>query len=128
MNQINGKSGLQVFDYSDNKVRIIMKNGEPWFVLKDVCNILGIGNNRDVVARLDDDEKGVDNIDTLGGAQKLIIISESGFYKVIMLSRKPEAKRFQRWVTHEVLPSIRQHGAYVRSGLKHEAQLWFCSG
>jgi anti-repressor protein len=97
-----------------------MKAGEPWFVLKDVCDVLGIGNNRDVVARLDDDEKGVDNIDTLGGAQKLIIISESGFYKVIMLSRKQEAKKFQRWVTHEVLPSVRKHGAYITDSKMEE--------
>jgi anti-repressor protein len=116
----NNMCKLQTFFYNNNKVRIVMKDGEPWFVLKDVCDVLGIGNNRDVVTRLDDDEKGVDNIDTLGGNQKLIIISESGFYKVIMLSRKQEAKKFQRWVTHEVLPSIRKHGAYITASKMEE--------
>jgi anti-repressor protein len=85
-----------------------------------VCEVLGIGNNRDVVARLDDDEKGVDNIDTLGGFQKLTIISESGLYSVIMLSRKLEAKQFKRWITHEVLPSIRKHGVYVTASKLEE--------
>jgi anti-repressor protein len=82
-------------------------------VLKDVCDVLEIGNSRDVSARLDDDEKGVGIIDTLGGKQELTVISESGLYSTILLSRKPEAKKFKRWVTHEVLPSIRMHGAYV---------------
>lgn len=106
-------SELQVFSYEGNEVRTVQRNGEPWWVLRDVCDILEIGNSRDVTARLDDDEKGVDIIDTLGGKQELTIISESGLYNVILLSRKPEAKNFKRWVTHEVLPTIRRHGAYV---------------
>jgi prophage antirepressor-like protein len=92
-----------------------MKNGEPWFVLKDACDTLEIGNSRDAAARLDDDEKDVCIIDTLGGPQKLTIISESALYKVIMLSRKPEAKLFQRWITREVLPQIRKTGSYIRT-------------
>jgi len=104
---------MQVFSYEGNEVRTIQRGGEPWWVLKDVCDILEIGNSRDVTARLDDDEKGVDIIDTLGGKQELTVISESGLYSTILLSRKPEAKKFKRWVTHEVLPTIRKHGAYV---------------
>jgi anti-repressor protein len=120
MKEINDKSRLQVFDYSNSKVRIIMKDNEPWFVLKDVCDVLGISNSRMAADRLDEDEKDVSNTDTPGGLQKLTIISESGLYKVIMLSRKPEAKKFQRWVTHDVLPSIRQHGAYITTSKVEE--------
>lgn len=106
---------LRIFAYKGNELRTILRSGEPWWVLKDVCDILEINNSRDVTARLDDDEKGVDIIDTLGGKQELTVISESGLYNTILLSRKPEAKNFKRWVTHEVLPSIRKHGAYLTS-------------
>lgn len=104
---------LQVFSYEGKEIRTIQKEGEPWWVLKDVCEVLEIGNSRMVADRLDEDEKGVSIIDTLGGRQELTVISESGLYNVILLSRKPEAKQFKRWVTHEVLPQIRQHGAYL---------------
>lgn len=104
---------LQMFSYDGSEIRMVQRNGEPWWVLKDVCNILDISNSRDVTARLDDDEKGVDTTDTLGGKQELTVISESGLYNVILLSRKPEAKRFKRWVTHEVLPSICMTGLYA---------------
>ena len=87
-------------------------NGEPWFVAKDVCECLDIGNSRDAVAALDEDEKGVDSIDTPGGAQEMSIISEAGLYSLILRSRKPEAKAFKRWITHEVLPAIRKTGGY----------------
>lgn len=79
---------------------------------KDVCECLDIGNSRDAVAALDEDEKGVDSIDTPGGAQEMSIISEAGLYSLILRSRKPEAKAFKRWITHEVLPSIRRAGSY----------------
>lgn len=104
---------LQVFTYSGNEVRTVQKNGEPWFVLKDVCTILGIGNNRMASDRLDTDEKGVSQIDTLGGKQEMTIINESGLYNVILRSDKPEAKPFRKWVTSEVLPSIRRTGGYI---------------
>lgn len=104
---------LQVFTYSGNEVRTVKKNGEPWFVLKDVCAILSIGNVADVCARLDTDEKGVGQIDTLGGRQNMNIINESGLYNVILRSDKPEAKPFRKWVTSEVLPSIRRTGGYI---------------
>ena len=104
---------LQVFNYNDNEVRTVTVGGEPWLVLKDVCDVLGIENHRNIAARLDEDEKGVHTVDTLGGKQEMVIINEAGLYSVILLSRKPEAKAFKRWVTHEVLPSIRKHGAYM---------------
>lgn len=104
---------LQIFNYNGNDVRTIQIDGEPWWVLKDVCMVLNIGNARDVFNRLDDDEKGVDQIDTLGGKQNMQIVNESGLYNVILRSDKPEAKPFRKWVTSEVLPSIRKHGAYM---------------
>jgi len=104
---------LSIFSFEGNEIRTIQKDREPWWVLKDVCGVLEIGNSRDVTARLDDDEKGVGIIDTLGGKQEVSIINESGLYNVILLSRKPEAKKFKRWVTHEVLPALRKHGAYM---------------
>lgn len=106
-------SNIQVFNYNSVEVRTIQNDGEPWFVLKDVCNVLHIGNSRDVVARLDQDEKGVGQIDTLGGKQEMTIINESGLYNVILRSDKPEAKPFRKWVTSEVLPTIRRHGMYA---------------
>ena len=107
---------IQVFDFEDNAVRVIDIDGEPWFVAADVCRILDIKNSRDAVADLDDDEKGVANTDTLGGRQEMRIINESGLYNLIFRSRKPEAKKFRKWVTAEVLPSIRKTGMYVEPG------------
>jgi anti-repressor protein len=104
---------LQVFSYDGNEIRTVQKGDETWWVLKDVCDVLELSNSRMVSDRLDDDEKGVSIVDTLGGKQELTVISECGLYNVILLSRKPEAKSFKRWVTHEVLPTIRRHGAYV---------------
>ena len=106
-------NGLQVFSYEGNEVRTVQRADETWWVLRDVCSVLEIDNSGNVAARLDEDEKGVHTLDTLGGKQDLTVISESGLYSTILLSRKPEAKKFKRWVTHEVLPSIRRHGAYV---------------
>ena len=104
---------MQIFNYNGNEVRTVEKDGEPWWVLKDVCSILSISNTADVYNRLDSDEKGVGQIDTLGGRQKINIINESGLYNVILRSDKPEAKPFRKWVTSEVLPSIRRHGVYA---------------
>ena len=104
---------IQIFNYNSIEVRTIQKDGEPWFVLKDVCQVLGMHNSRMVADRLDADEKGVSQIDTLGGKQEMTIISESGLYNVILRSDKPEAKPFRKWVTSEVLPTIRRHGMYA---------------
>lgn len=104
---------LKIFTYNDVQVRAVDMNGEPWFVLKNVCNILGMTNSRMIAERLDDDEKGVSQIYTPGGTQEMTVISESGLYNVILRSDKPEAKPFRKWVTAEVLPSIRKHGMYA---------------
>ena len=104
---------IQVFTYQHSEVRTVELNGEPWFVLKDVCEVLGIGTPAKVAERLDEDEKGMSQIHTPGGLQNVSIITESGLYNVILRSDKPEAKPFRKWVTSEVLPSIRRHGAYM---------------
>ena len=105
---------LQVFENNQfGQVRAIMKDGEPWFVAADVCRALEIANNRDALTRLEQDEKGVALTDTPGGAQEVTIVNEPGLYALVLGSRKPEAKAFKRWVTHEVIPSIRKTGAYM---------------
>ncbi|MCM1276986.1 MAG: phage antirepressor [Lachnospiraceae bacterium] len=103
---------LQIFTYNNAQVRTVKMNGEPWFVLKDVCDVLGLTNSRMIAERLDDDEKGVSQIYTPGGKQEMTVINESGLYNVILRSDKPEAKPFRKWVTSEVLPSIRKTGSY----------------
>lgn len=106
---------IQQFDFKGAALRALTdENGEPWFVAKDVCDILGLENSRKATAELDPDEKNTVTIsDGIPGNPNKTIISEPGLYKLIMRLRKPEAKEFQRWVTHEVLPSIRKHGAYM---------------
>ncbi|MGG3790253.1 BRO family protein [Geobacillus thermodenitrificans] len=103
----------QVFTYGETQVRTIIKNGEVWFIAKDVCSVLDIKNSRDALGRLDEDEKGVVLTDTLGGKQQMLCVNEAGLYNLVLRSRKPEAKQFKRWVTHEVLPTIRKTGGYV---------------
>lgn len=105
---------IKVFDYNENKVRTVLIDGEPWWVLKDVCDVLEIGNSRMVADRLDNDEKDdVSITDAIGRQQNTTVINESGLYSTILLSRKPEAKQFKCWITHEVLPSIRKTGMYA---------------
>lgn len=104
---------MQVFEYEDkDEFRVMDRNGEPWFVLSEVCKKLGIAQPASASRSLDDDEKDVLTMHTLGGPQKVSIINESGLYSLIMTSRKTEAKKFQKWVTAEVLPSIRKTGSY----------------
>jgi prophage antirepressor-like protein len=103
---------LSIFDFEENAVRVLMRDEQPWFVAVDVCRVLDIANSRDAVSGLDDDEKGVGSADTLGGKQTVNIISESGLYALIFTSRKPEARKFRKWVTSEVLPAIRKSGRY----------------
>lgn len=91
----------------------VNEDGSPWFVAVDVCRALEIRDTSNAVARLDDDEKGTQIIRTLGGEQEFLVINESGLYSLILTSRKPEAKAFKRWVTHEVLPAIARQGYYV---------------
>lgn len=104
---------IQVFDNGDfGSIRALLdENGEPCFVTKDILGILEL--DRTALRKLDDDEKGVDLIHTLGGNQEVSTVTEPGFYKLVMRSRKPEAKAFQRWVTHEVLPALRRDGGYM---------------
>ena len=94
-------------------MRVVNRDGEPWFVAADVCRALEIKDTWNAVSRLDDDEKGTCSISTLGGKQAITIISEPGLYSLALGSRKPEAKAFKRWVTHEVIPAIRKTGGYI---------------
>ena len=106
---------LKIFESSDfGEIRAAEINGEPWFIAADVCRALEIGNSRQALTRLDDDEKNTVILnDGIPGNPNTAIINEAGLYALVLSSRKPEAKAFKRWVTHEVLPSIRQHGAYM---------------
>lgn len=105
---------MKVFETEDHdEFRVLDRNGEPWFVLVEVCRKLEIGNSSDAARRLDDDEKdALDIIDPIGRKQRTTVINESGLYSLILSSRKPEAKRFKKWITSEVLPSIRKTGGY----------------
>jgi prophage antirepressor-like protein len=100
------------FSFRDHAVRTVTIAGEPWFVAADACEVLGINNSRQALARLDADEKGVTTTDTSGGPQQLSTVNECGLYHLIFHSRKPEARAFRRWVTQEVLPAIRRTGRY----------------
>ena len=105
---------LQIFNNPQfGDIRTILRDGQPWFVAADVCRALDLGNSRQAMTRLDDDEKGVISNDTPGGKQLLNIVNEPGLYTLVLGSRKPEAKAFKRWITHDVIPSIRKHGAYM---------------
>jgi len=106
---------LQVFENSEfGQVRTLIKDGQPWFVGKDVADALGYTNPRKAIAdHVDADDKDVTICDTLGGNQTMVIINESGLYSLILSSKLPAAKKFKRWVTSEVLPSIRQNGGYI---------------
>lgn len=101
---------LKLFQFEDNQVRTVSSNGIIWFAAVDVTNALGIKNPSDAIKPLDEDERARFNLGRQGSTN---FISEPGLYKLIGASRKPAAKRFNRWVTHEVLPSIRKHGAYM---------------
>ena len=104
----------QIFEHEQfGQCRFVTINGEPWFVAADLCRALEIKQPTRALSRLDDDEKGVTTIHTLGGPQQVLIVSEPGLYRLIFTSRKAEARQFQRWVCHEVLPSIRKYGYYV---------------
>ena len=106
---------VQIFNYKDKEVRTIEKNGEPWWVLRDVCGVLDLAKADRVSSRLDEDEKDTHLVSTHGGKQKMTIINESGLYSVILRSDRPEAKPFRKWITSEVLPMIRKTGIYSTS-------------
>lgn len=107
-------NAIQNFAFEEHLVRVVDRDGNPWFVGKDVCNALGIGKHRDALATLDQDERASSSTDPLGrgGAQEMTIVSEPGVYRLVFRSRKPEAERFKRWLAHEVLPAIRRTGGY----------------
>jgi len=100
------------FPETAQHVRSVMIDLDPWWVARDVCAVLDIRNVADAMSSLDEDEKGVATTDTLGGPQQVAIINEPGLYSLILRSRKPQAKAFKRWITHEVIPSLRQTGSY----------------
>lgn len=105
-------SNVSVFNFNQNEVRTIVKDdGEIWFVLSDVCNVLEIGNPSDAARRLDNDEVTLDIIE--GNHRPTNLVNESGLYSLVLTSRKPEAKQFKKWVTSDVLPSIRKNGGYI---------------
>lgn len=110
------KTELTVFAFDSHAVRCIEKDGEPWFVAADIAEILGYRKGPDMIRMLDEDEKGAHIVRTLGGDQEVAIISESGLYACILKSRREEAKVFRKWVTAEVLPSIRKSGSYTARG------------
>ena len=132
MNQL-----ARVFEREGRQVRAVVVEGEPWFVAKDVCEYFGDTNYRRSTARLDEDEKGVSQIDTPGGAQAMTIVTEAGLYTLLFAmqpqkgnvsdeqyeQRAGQIKTFKRWITHEVLPSIRKHGAYMTATALEEALL-----
>lgn len=113
---------LKVFENQEfGQVRVVMKAGESWFVAADVCRALDIANPRDAVARLDNDEKNtVVLTDGNRGNPNATAVNEPGLYSLVIGSRKPEAKQFKRWITHEVIPSIRKHGAYLTSEMTEQ--------
>ena len=112
-NKVN--NNIEIFSNDEfGSIRTLNINGEPWFVGKDVAEVLGYSNPRKaIIDHVDEDDKGVTKCDTLGGIQNLTVINESGLYSLILSSKLPNAKKFKRWVTNEVLPSIRKHGVYA---------------
>lgn len=109
------KQAVSLFNFCGDDVRVIDRDGEPWFVLSEVCKMIGVKSTvTDVRKRLDlQDVDTIDLLDSRGHSRKNYIVNESGLYNVVFMSRKPEAQDFKRWVTSEVLPSIRKHGAYL---------------
>lgn len=110
------------FSFSTQALRVVMIDGEPWFVAADVCGALSHSDTSMAVRRLDDDEKGTSTVCTPSGEQQMLVINESGLYSLILTSRKPEAKKFKKWVTAEVLPAIRKTGRYDMPAVRPEPQ------
>lgn len=130
---------LAIFNYEGNEVRTVIKDGSPWWVAKDVCDIFGETNRNRAMQPLDGDEKGYTQMTTPGGVQQVAIINEPGLYSLLFAMQPSKArgvsdeyiservlklKKFKRWVTHEVLPSIRKHGLYAVDELLDNPDLW----
>lgn len=109
---MSNSASISVFNFEKSQVRIVSTTSQQWFIAKDVCDILGLKNTTEAVRSLDGDEKSNFRISDVAGGRENIVVSESGLYALIMRSNKPNAKRFRKWVTSEVLPSIRKTGAY----------------
>jgi len=105
-------NNLTVFNFNDNQVRVVVVNNEPWFVAKDVCEVLELTDVSKTSERLDEDEKLIRTLFVAGQNRDILTISESGLYSLVLTSRKPEAKVFKKWLTSEVIPSIRKIGSY----------------
>ncbi|MEV2698263.1 Bro-N domain-containing protein, partial [Paenibacillus larvae] len=108
---------LQVFNFTGKDVRVIMKDGQPWWLAKDICSVLDHSDVSMAVKRLDEDEKLTQTLFVSGQNRNVWFVNEPGLYSLILTSRKPEAKQFKRWVTHEVLPAIRKTGMYATDEL-----------
>lgn len=107
------KQDLIPFQFNDAELRVVKDNqGEPWFVTKDICNVLEIAQPARAVEGLDEDEKGVRKVHTLGGSQDMLTVNESGLYTLIIRSNKPQARAFRKWITSVVLPALRKTGSY----------------
>jgi len=104
---------LSVFQFDGADVRTVVIDGEPWFVGRDACDVIGISKYRDAIAQLDTDERASAVVDTLGGPQQMAVVNEAGVNALLLISRSPRARVVQRWIAHEVLPSIRRTGAYI---------------
>lgn len=109
------------FIYNEQPVRSVMRNGEPWFVGKDVCGVLAISNHNDALARLDEDERAEVGITDPSGTKYAIVVSEPGVYRLVFTSRKPQAEAFKRWLAHEVLPQLRKTGRFALDARDDEA-------
>jgi len=103
---------LQVFNFKNREVRMVIINNEPWFVAKDVCDVLELTDASKTVSRLDEDEKLIRKLFVSGQNRDVTVINESGLYSLVLTSNKPEAKEFKRWITHDVIPAIRKTGTY----------------
>ena len=114
---------IEIFKNEEfGQIRTMLINNEPYFVGKDVAEILGYANPQKAIrTHVDNEDKGVNEMDTPGGKQEIIVINESGLYSLMLSSKLPNAKKFKRWVTSEVLPSIRKHGAYMTNETLEEA-------
>lgn len=116
-NKIKGEkemtNEIKVFNFKENEVRTVVKDGEPWFVAKDICGILGLTNPSLALNRLATQMKGLCGVNTIQGFQEVLVINEPGIYKLAFTSRKKEAEEFTNWLATDVIPSIRKHGAYM---------------
>ena len=119
---MTASTAITPFNFNDHAVRVLQIEDAPWFVATDVAESLGYKSPKDAASYLDDDEKGSAIVRTPGGDQKLTVINESGLYALVLRSRKPEARKFAKWVTSEVLPAIRKTGKYERTSLPYTAQ------